>query len=418
MRKLIYTLVILAFVSSVSAQWSEQTSGVTTILYSVSAVDNSVVWICGAGGKVLRSTNGGTTWNLTTSPNAALDLYNIWGVDANIAFVTGSNTTAYVYKTVNGGANWTLVFSQVGGFMNVILKVGVVNTYVIMGDPVGGRWSLFMTENSGTTWDSTGLYIPQAGTETGYNNSGIAIVSGMNEYVYIGTNNTRIYKWVNGNTWTAQPTPGQANNLSIIFPAENIGVAGGSTSLLYTTNGGTLWSNYSGILGSGSINGLATGYAAGVLFYTRGSSIYNTTNGGFNWAIATTQTGTYNHLIKARTGYNLWAIRSNGGISKFTSSVGINPISTEIPSSYSLSQNYPNPFNPTTKIKFDVARLGDVKIVVYDVMGREVQSLVNESLKPGTYEASFDGSQLTSGVYFYKMVTEGFTETKRMILLK
>ena len=59
-----------------------------------------------------------------------------------------------------------------------------------------------------------------------------------------------------------------------------------------------------------------------------------------------------------------------------------------------------------------------VQLKVYDVMGREVQTLVNESLKPGTYEVTFDGSQLTSGVYFYKLITDGFTETKKMLLIK
>ncbi|MEI7485080.1 MAG: T9SS type A sorting domain-containing protein, partial [Ignavibacteriota bacterium] len=93
-------------------------------------------------------------------------------------------------------------------------------------------------------------------------------------------------------------------------------------------------------------------------------------------------------------------------------------ISTETPSKYSLSQNYPNPFNPTTNIKFSIINSGDVKLVVYDIQGREVQTLVNERLNAGTYEVKFDGSMLTSGVYFYKMVSEGFTETKRMILIK
>jgi len=94
------------------------------------------------------------------------------------------------------------------------------------------------------------------------------------------------------------------------------------------------------------------------------------------------------------------------------------PISNLIPNSFSLMQNYPNPFNPKTKIKFDVVRLGEVKIIVYDVTGREIQTLVNESLKPGTYETSFDGSTLNSGVYFYKLITDGFTETKKMLLIK
>lgn len=99
-------------------------------------------------------------------------------------------------------------------------------------------------------------------------------------------------------------------------------------------------------------------------------------------------------------------------------SVGIKQISSEVPSGYSLKQNYPNPFNPTTTIKFDILRLGDVKIVVYDIMGREVQTLANEKLQPGTYQATFDGSKLTSGVYFYRLTSDNFTDTKRMLLVK
>jgi hypothetical protein len=98
--------------------------------------------------------------------------------------------------------------------------------------------------------------------------------------------------------------------------------------------------------------------------------------------------------------------------------IGIRNISSEIPGDFSLGQNYPNPFNPTTKIKFDVARVGDVKIIVYDVMGREVQTLVDERLQPGTYEVTFDGSNLPSGIYFSQLKTENFIDTKKLILPK
>ena len=69
-------------------------------------------------------------------------------------------------------------------------------------------------------------------------------------------------------------------------------------------------------------------------------------------------------------------------------------------------------------VQFSMCNAGNVKLVVYDIQGREVQTLVNERLQPGTYEARFDGSSLNSGVYFYKLTTDGFTETKRMILIK
>jgi photosystem II stability/assembly factor-like uncharacterized protein len=418
MKKVILVIVsfILFFSMNVKAQWSEQTSGVTTSLYSVSAIDNDNIWICGASGKVLRSINGGTNWVQTASPNATLDLYNIWGVDANTAFVTGSGTTAYVYKTINGGANWTLVFSQVGGFMDAIVKVGSANTYAIFGDPVGGRWSIFVTENDGSTWDSTGLYIPQAGSETGYNNSVFIMQNGNHDYIYFGTTNSRIYKGIDGQNWVAQPTV-QTDILTISFYDSLGGFAGGTTGGMFTSNGGVNWGNYGPVIGSGSINGMA--YTHEGMYYTRGSSVYFSPT-GYVFTAATTQTGTYNHLTSPRTisSNNIWAIRNNGGISKFTSSVGINPISTEVPSKYSLSQNYPNPFNPTTKIKFAITKLSEVKIVVFDAMGREVQTLVNEKLQAGTYETTFDGSQLTSGVYFYKISSGDFSETKKMLMVK
>ena len=95
------------------------------------------------------------------------------------------------------------------------------------------------------------------------------------------------------------------------------------------------------------------------------------------------------------------------------STVSVLNIATEVPGRYNLLQNYPNPFNPITNVKFSVVNSGNVKIVVYDVQGREVQTLVNEKLSAGTYEVKFEGSMLNSGVYFYKLVTDGFTETKK-----
>ncbi len=107
----------------------------------------------------------------------------------------------------------------------------------------------------------------------------------------------------------------------------------------------------------------------------------------------------------------------------FNPSIGITPISGEVPKNFSLSQNYPNPFNPTTKIKFDIPSAGNsrdraVQLIIYDVLGREVSTLVNQQLQPGTYEVNFDASNLTSGVYFYKLIASDFTDVKKMILIK
>jgi hypothetical protein len=98
--------------------------------------------------------------------------------------------------------------------------------------------------------------------------------------------------------------------------------------------------------------------------------------------------------------------------------VGIQPISTNVPDKFSLSQNYPNPFNPATTIKFDIRTPAFTKLSVFDVLGREIQTLINEELKSGSYSLVFDGSEFNSGVYFYRLASGDFIDTKRMLLVK
>jgi hypothetical protein len=103
---------------------------------------------------------------------------------------------------------------------------------------------------------------------------------------------------------------------------------------------------------------------------------------------------------------------------RWLSLIGIEPVGTEIPAKFNLYTNYPNPFNPVTKIKFDIARLSDTKLIIYDILGRVIEMSVNEQLRPGRYEIAFDGSRLASGVYFYKLETNDFVDTKKMLLVK
>jgi hypothetical protein len=98
--------------------------------------------------------------------------------------------------------------------------------------------------------------------------------------------------------------------------------------------------------------------------------------------------------------------------------VGISQLGNNIPKKFALSQNYPNPFNPTTKIKFDVPKNGNVTLEVFNNLGQVVSTLHNGYTNAGYYETSFDGSRLTSGIYFYRMTTPDFVMTKKMILVK
>ena len=94
------------------------------------------------------------------------------------------------------------------------------------------------------------------------------------------------------------------------------------------------------------------------------------------------------------------------------------PSSKEIPTTYALEQNYPNPFNPTTGIRYQVPGVSDVKLAVYDLLGREVAALVNERKAPGSYPVKFDANGLASDVYFYRLQAGDFVQTKKLLLLR
>ncbi|HWA07224.1 MAG TPA: T9SS type A sorting domain-containing protein, partial [Ignavibacteria bacterium] len=105
-------------------------------------------------------------------------------------------------------------------------------------------------------------------------------------------------------------------------------------------------------------------------------------------------------------------------VARWTVPIGIQNISTEIPKEYKLYQNFPNPFNPTTNINFDIIRNGNVRIIVYDLLGREVETLVNQDMSPGRYKLDFNAVNYASGMYIYKIMSSDFVDVKKMLIVK
>jgi len=101
-----------------------------------------------------------------------------------------------------------------------------------------------------------------------------------------------------------------------------------------------------------------------------------------------------------------------------TGTYGIHILSTSVPSDFELYQNYPNPFNPKTNIRFDLSKSLHTKLIIFDIIGKEVAILVNEKLGSGSYEVDWDGSNFTSGVYFFKLITDEYVDVKKMLLVK
>ena len=113
------------------------------------------------------------------------------------------------------------------------------------------------------------------------------------------------------------------------------------------------------------------------------------------------------------TGTSPWSL-----IFHFTTGATNITLNSEIPKEFKLYNSYPNPFNPSTKIKFDIPKSSYVKLIIYDVLGREITTLVDEKLNAGRYDVNWDGSSYPSGVYFYRLVTDEYVNVKRMVLLK
>ncbi len=134
-----------------------------------------------------------------------------------------------------------------------------------------------------------------------------------------------------------------------------------------------------------------------------------TINAGYSWSF---QEQNRRHYSVAIVGDWSYTTGDSGIIYRSQLQLtGIQPI-VETPEKYNLSQNYPNPFNPSTKINFSIPKSGKVKLSVFNMVGKEVVVLLDQSLSAGNYTADFDASNLTSGVYFYTLQSENFTETK------
>ncbi|MFA7361856.1 MAG: C25 family cysteine peptidase [Candidatus Kapaibacterium sp.] len=152
--------------------------------------------------------------------------------------------------------------------------------------------------------------------------------------------------------------------------------------------------------------------------YTSYSTVKCTTAPGMYW-------GRYNDLTEPNggCGYTAWTL-TTGPVGRANTRfvleplTGVNPVSSQVPNVYSLSQNYPNPFNPATKINFAIPKQGLVTLKIYDVLGREVRTLVNEVKSAGNYTVDFNASEYSSGVYFYKLESNSFSDIKKMMLIK
>lgn len=338
------------------ANWSQGSLGST--VYSLAA-SGSYLFAGQSGNGIFRSSNNGANWVQTSLNNRFIRSLAVNG--ATILAGTSSANNE-IYLSTNYGANWNLV-SPVTGEVH---SLAISGNYMFAGsNPTG----VFISTNNGANW-----------TQSSLNSAIVRAIAVNGSNVYAGTNSGVFISTNNGSNWveSSLSTP---YIYTVALSGSNIYAGAGTSGVYVSNNSGTNWTQRNEGLGGLNVQNL----------FISGSYIY-----------ASAYTGS-NHTVFRRP------------LSELTN---ITQTSQEIPSAYSISQNYPNPFNPVTHFEFAIADFGFVTLKVYDIMGKKIETIVSGNLSAGVYKASFDGSNLTSGAYFYRLKAEGFTETKRMLLVK
>ncbi len=390
-----------------------------TYLTSVFFLNNNVGWAAGLyNNKILKTTDGGITW---VGQNINVPIINsLFIVDENTGFACGNNSyvppTGIILKTTNGGNDWEVIKTIDHSNLKSIFFISSENGWVV-----------------GETTDQT-LHTTNGGNDWTVHNFGGNDIYFWNSLNGIIVNNYSTYSDINltsdgGNTWSLQPTVVEPGLCSAYSDQNGFWVVGLWGTILYAD------------ISVLPVN--LTSFSA----YTQNGKVF------LNWT-TTSELNSHRFEIERKTismdlesSWILIGFKNGNGTTtkqnEYTFIDNISEINADVieyrlkqidyngsytysqvvkiqtlPLSFSLSQNYPNPFNPTTKIKYQLPELSKIKLTVYDVLGREVKTLVNEEKPAGSYEVKFDGTDLPSGVYFCRIETSKFSDTKKFVLLK
>lgn len=446
--------------------WDNITSGTTQNLNSISIINNSTAVIVGDGGTVLRTTSGGNSWDIITTDVTD----NLISVSFNgINGIAGGTSQTIIYST-DAGASW--ITSQTGFFGG-----GFWGTFMLDADNafVAGENSIFgplfgKSTDGGQTWDFTAFYLnSNEGQLFGIHffdqNNGVTAAA-------VWTGEGAISKTTDGGAnWTTLPFFSDAL-YDLYFPAmqSSVGYAVGAAGIIIkTTNSGDSWTTQEsstpntlrGVTFANELIGYVVGENGTILKTNTGGVIpvelssFNvkldgrsarvswktsseTNNSGFyvqrkiasKWENlnfiqgygTTSEEHSYDYIdnlenlnFQGNIHYRLAQVDLDGSTNySHVAEINYSPR----PEDYELEQNYPNPFNPATSIKYSLPEGNQVKLLVYDLLGNEIKTLVNEYEPAGTYSVKFNAANLTSGIYIYRLQAGDFISTKRMVLIK
>ncbi len=349
---------------------------------------------------VYRSSDGGKTWQVSFArPYATLVLGGLSCRDSLTAFFSARGL-AWLYRTTDGGLSWDSLevgSSQASAHSRIFFKDSMIGWFSVSVDLYGGPSTVYKTTDGGTTWNpvfqqSVGLFelngVPGLST----------LFCGRVDYVYHGDIQSRLLRSTDeGQTWKDLV---QDNFYSVCFASNNRGWlvqrsqppgVSWQCGILGTTDGGSTWTTE-----------LAP---QPVPLYS-----LTCTPEANAWAV-----GTGGLFLSRRSQDGLWRASQLGD---FLEAVQQTSPTTPVPFEPRLYPNFPNPFNPSTTIRFSLPHRSHITLTVFNTLGQLVATLLNADIDAGSHAVQFNASNLASGVYFYRLQVGGYTETRKLCVMK
>jgi photosystem II stability/assembly factor-like uncharacterized protein len=438
---------VMCFSSQLFSQWTIiQHSGLPdsqnpTLAFS--AVDSNVCWGFQWGiisPKCLLTTDGGDHWNPVPLPAASgvTTIQSLCAINRDTAWIAlddpAGTSNGGIFKTINGGNEWIkqeLAFPGAGGHpVNIYFFDS--NNGLCTGEPRSGYWEIYTTADGGTNW----IRVPSASIPAMASDEFFGYGSGAGKCYWVNSASCRVYRTTDkGHTWAVTPNLFNApayfvqvafkdtlNGLAISYYGDEVNKVSSSI------DGGVHWTRLPAPPTSPSFNnptyvpGTSGTYFVtshkniGYPEQTLPGSIY-TTDGGLTWIPVDTLQHGPPSFASNRIG---WSAGCGDTIFKWNGfPVGIDSDNTlkHLNNTATLDQNYPNPFSSSTSIPFQIPVSSKVTLKIYDIQGREVETLVNEEKQAGSYHINFESGGLNSGIYYYRLKVGESVQTKKLCIL-
>lgn len=337
-------------------------------LWSVAPIDSNIVYISSGKDLIIKTTNGGLNWNiLNFCPDCNSAMIGIYFLNIDTGWFLGTNK---VFRTYNGGQ--TLDSFYVPWFDNFEIYFKDLNTGIISGD---GR--VFKTMDGGMNWFDTN--VPVGGSFYMFRKLAVS-----DDNVWVVGSSSPVFRSTDFcDTWEIV-TPGQQiGGIGIHFTNQNTGYIGRSlNNLIKTTNSGYNWyqqrtdsTSFAFISSIDFVNDTVGWYSCGV------GKIFKTITAG-QWL------------------------------------TNVISISNQTPDKFSLSQNFPNPFNSETSIEFEIPKVDNYRLEIYNLLGQKIDELFNKRITSGKHRINYNTNKLSSGIYIYRISSERLSLNKKFILVK